>query len=249
MGTKTSFSAKALANTPVSAVIVAAGNGTRMGGVSKPEIRLDGKSLFQRVLEAFDASCVKEIVVVCGENRSRLEEIAKEAHPKKPVRFCKGGKVRSESVFNGVNACEKASLLVCVHDCARPFVTPEIIDAVVGEARQTGAATACAPVTDTIKYVDPEQHAIYTPKREHLVALQTPQVFRRDFYEVAYALATRKGSSFTDETAMLEAADVSVAYVHTDSRNIKLTTREDLTLARAILVVQKAKAQKKDTEV
>lgn len=245
MGTKTSVSAKALAKTPVSAVIVAAGSGTRMGGVSKPEIRLDGKSLFARVLEAFGASCVQEIVVVCGENRTRLEAIAKEMKPEKPVRFCGGGKTRTESVFRGVNACERANLLICVHDCARPFVTPEIIDTVIGEARQSGAATACSPVTDTIKYVDPEQHAIYTPAREHLIALQTPQVFRRDFYEVAYALASRKAAKFTDETAMLEAAGVSVAYVHTDPRNIKLTTREDLTLARAILAVQKAQ-QKKD---
>lgn len=246
MGTNSHYTEKLLAAATVSAVIVAAGSGTRMGGISKPEILLDGKSLFARVLEAFDSTCVREIVVVCGENRPRLEQIAKEMRLSKPVRFCAGGKTRTVSVFNGVNACERRDLLICVHDCARPFVTPETIESVIAEARKSGAATACCPVTDTIKYVDPEQHAVYTPAREHLVALQTPQVFRRDFYEVAYAVAGGKHVSYTDETALLEAAEVSVAYVPADARNIKLTTREDLTLARAILAVQKAQ-KKKDT--
>lgn len=243
----THYTEKLLASAAVSGVIVAAGSGKRMGGISKPEILLDGVSLFARVLQAFDRSSVQEIVVVCGENRPRLEQIAKGVLPSKPVRFCVGGKTRTESVFNGVNACKKNNLLICVHDCARPFVTPEIIETVIAAARQGGIATACCPVTDTVKYVDTEHHTVYTPAREHLVALQTPQVFRRDFYEVAYAVANKsgKGASYTDETAMLEAAGASVSYVQTDAGNIKLTTREDLTLARAILAVQKAQSMKK----
>lgn len=241
----THYTEKLLASAAVSGVIVAAGSGKRMGGLSKPEILLDGVSLFARVLQAFDRSSVQEIVVVCGANRSRLEQIAEGVRPSKPVRFCAGGKTRTESVFNGVTACGKSNLLICVHDCARPFVTPEIIETVIAAARQSGIATACCPVTDTIKYVDTEHHAVYTPAREHLVALQTPQVFRRDFYEVAYAVASRKGASYTDETSMLEAAGASVSYVPTDAGNIKLTTREDLTLARAIIAVQKAQAMKK----
>lgn len=240
----THYTEKLLASATVSGVIVAAGSGTRMGGISKPEILLDGVSLFARVLQAFDGSCVQEIIVVCGENRPRLEKIASGVHPAKPVRFCAGGKTRTSSVFNGVNACAEEHLLICVHDCARPFVTPEIIDTVVAEARQSGAATACSSVTDTIKYVDTEHHAVYTPAREHLVALQTPQVFRRDFYQVAYAVAKGKGASYTDETAMLEAAGASVSYVQTDARNIKLTNRGDLTLARAILAVEKSQEKK-----
>ena len=247
MATKnTHYNEKLLSSATVSGVIVAAGSGTRMGRVSKPEILLDGVSLFARVLQAFDGSCVQELVVVCGENRPRLEQIVLELQPSKPVRFCEGGKTRTESVFNGVNACAGENLLICVHDCARPFVTPEIIEAVISEARKSGAATACCPVTDTVKYVDLEHHAVYTPAREHLVALQTPQVFRRDFYQVAYAVAKGKGASYTDETAMLEAAGTSVAYVQTDPRNIKLTTREDLVLARAILAVQKAQNMKQN---
>ncbi len=224
---------------PVCGVIVAAGKGTRMGGISKPEIRLDGKTLFARVLTAFLGSCVKEIVVVCGENRERLERIAAELCPQKPVRFCLGGKERAVSVYLGVMQAGKDCPFLCVHDCARPFVTSELIDSVIQAAIPTGAASACTAVTDTVKYVDEERHTVYTPKREHLLAIQTPQAFRRDFYEVAYALSLKNAQTYTDESALLEAAGAKVAYVKTDGGNSKLTTKADLALAKARLWLEK----------
>ncbi len=233
------------AETPVSAVVVAAGSGTRMGGVSKPELTLGGKPLLAWVLEAFGKTEVAELVVVCGTNREKLEEIVKTVPVQQPVKLCGGGKTRTESVWNGVNACDVRSKLICVHDCDRPFVTPELINEVMIEARKGGAASACAPVTDTVKYVDEEHHAVFTPARKYLLALQTPQVFRRDFYEVAYALALKSGGRFTDETALLEAADVHVSYVRTEIQNMKLTTRGDLLLARAMLAVEKYEEAKK----
>lgn len=222
---------------PVSAVVVAAGSGTRMGGISKPEIKLHGKPLLLHVLDAFFRAEVSEIIVVCGSNRSRLEALAPE-NPPVPVRFCAGGAVRSESVFRGVCAASRSSDYICVHDCARPFVTPELIDETIREAIRTGAASACSPVTDTVKYVDEERHVIYTPVRKHLIAMQTPQVFRKDQYRAAYAIALRKKADYTDETAMLEAAGVKVAYVRGPASNIKLTTKEDLLLARAIVLLR-----------
>ena len=227
----------------VCGIIVAAGSGTRMGGVSKPEIKLDGKTLFQRVLEAFLASPVSELVVVGGENLPRLRLLAEGYNSPIPIRFCEGGKTRSESVFKGVCQMSPEISYACVHDCARPFVTPEIIENVIEGAKKAGAATACSPVTDTIKFVDTEHHTVYTPKRDHLLAVQTPQVFLRDRYTVAYAMASKTGNTFTDETSMLEAAGCSVEYVKTDARNIKLTTREDIVLAKAILLIEKTKAQ------
>ena len=227
----------------VCGIIVAAGSGTRMGGVSKPEIKLNGKTLFERVLEAFLASPVDEIVVVGGENLPRLRLLAGRYSPAVPLRFCEGGKTRSESVFAGVCQASPGVSYACVHDCARPFVTSEIISAVIEGAKKTGAATACSPVTDTIKFVDTEHKTVYTPKRDHLLAIQTPQVFKKESYTVAYALATKQGGVFTDETSMLEAAGATVEYVQTDPRNIKLTTKEDILLARAMLLVEKAKEQ------
>lgn len=230
----------------VCGIIVAAGSGTRMGGVSKPEIKLGKKTLFEMVLEAFAASKVNEIVVVGGENLPRLRLLAEKVSLSKPLTFCEGGKTRSESVFKGVCHISTAVKFACVHDCARPFVTAEIIDAVIQGASKTGASTACAPVTDTIKYVDTEHHSIYTPKRDFLLAVQTPQVFAKTAFTAAYAMACKKGGIFTDETSMLENAGAKVEYVQTSPRNIKLTTKEDILLAKAMLLVEKAMEEKHD---
>ncbi|MBO4366418.1 MAG: 2-C-methyl-D-erythritol 4-phosphate cytidylyltransferase [Clostridia bacterium] len=235
------------AGLPVSAVIVAAGRGSRMGGVSKPEIKIGGKTLFNWVLDAFLQTEVCEIVVVCGENRTNLEKLVPN-DPPVPIRFCSGGKIRSESVYNGVSATRKDSLFVCVHDCARPFVTQEIVHSVLEDARQTGAATACCPVTDTIKYVDPVHQSVFTPNRDCLTAVQTPQIFRKDWYKIAYAQALKEsrtnGGLFTDETSMLEKAGFSVAYTECPSSNLKLTTKEDILTARAILLLKQRELEK-----
>ena len=230
----------------VSAVIVAAGSGTRMGGISKPEIVLGGKPLLIRVLDAFLQSEVTEIVIVCGSNRQNLEALVPNDLPK-PVKFCDGGKTRTESVFYGVDATDRNNVFVCVHDCARPFVTPEIIETVVSAAKEQGAATACHPVTDTVKYVDTEHSLIYTPKRQYLLAIQTPQVFRKDQYTVAYALASKAKEAYTDETAMLEAAGVKVAYPVCPASNRKITTKEDLQLARAMLFLEEQERKKEQS--
>ena len=227
----------------VGAVIVAAGRGSRMGGISKPEIKIGGKTLLNWVLDAFLASEVREIVVVCGSNREDLEKWIP-ADPPVPIRLCSGGKERSESVWNGISALSSACEMACVHDCARPFVTPEIISDVLRDAAVTGAASACCPVTDTIKYVDPEHKSVFTPRRDCLISLQTPQIFRKDWYLAAYATARKrekagKGPRFTDETSLLENAGFPVAYTECPPANIKLTTKDDILTARAIHLLRK----------
>ena len=221
----------------ICAVIVAAGSGWRMGGVCKPLIKLGKKTLFEYVLEAFEGSRVSDITVVCSEdNRSALESLC-EGKTSKPVLFAYGGNSRAESVFLGIKACGKCDL-VCVHDCARPFVTAEIIDSVIDGAAETGASTACCPVTDTIKFVDDEHHTVYTPERRHLLSIQTPQCFKYGLYLPAYLLAASQKKKFTDETALLENAGTKVNYVKCDPNNIKLTTKSDLLTARAIRLIK-----------
>ena len=221
----------------VFAVIVAAGGGTRMGGVSKPLIKLGKKTLFEYVMDSFCASEAEKITVVCSAaNEAALKELAS-AYASKPVEFAGGGETRADSVFNGVKKCGKCGYVI-VHDCARPFVTPEIIAAVVEGARNTGVSTACTPVTDTVKYVDAEHGVIYTPERRNLLAIQTPQCFRYGLYLPAYLLARSGGREYTDETSMLEAAGNRVEYVRCDASNIKLTTKADVMTARAIRLIR-----------
>jgi 2-C-methyl-D-erythritol 4-phosphate cytidylyltransferase len=226
----------------VSGIIVAAGSGVRMnaglpaGKVSKPLIKLGGKTVFEYVIEAFAASCVDEIIVVCSDKTVFLPLIP--ANINKQVHFTEGGKTRAVSVYNGVSATRKGDGLVCIHDCARPFVTSEIIDKVVEAALQSGAATASHPATDTIKYVNPEAKTVYTPERKYLVSVQTPQVFSKKIYTISYALAQKQNMTATDETSMVENAGFSVTYVETPKTNIKLTTPEDIKTAKAILFLQ-----------
>jgi 2-C-methyl-D-erythritol 4-phosphate cytidylyltransferase len=218
----------------VSAVIVAAGDGTRMGSVSKPLIKIGGKTVIERVAEAFSACpSVDEIIIVC-KDPAPFEVLVKSS---KPVTFVTGGNIRSESVSNGVDAAKKAEI-VCIHDCARPFITPGEIETLITEAEKTGASSACTKVKDTIKYVSEEEKCFYTPKRENLIAVQTPQVFKRDIYLASRAAALKDGLSSTDETTIAEHAGFKVSYVETSEFNIKLTDANDIKIAKAICFLE-----------
>ncbi len=211
-----------------SGIIVAAGSGVRMGGIRKPLIKLQGRTVISYVLDAFCESDCSEIIIVGDEAELCSHTFGRS----KPIRFVSGGKTRGESVFAGVNAAKNR--LCCVHDCARPFVTGEMINLVTAAAAEKGASTACTKVTDTIKYVDRERKSVYAPDRDYLFAVQTPQSFDKYAYFAAYAMAQKKGSGFTDESTMLENAGFYVEYVICDGINMKLTTVTDVKVAKAI---------------
>ncbi len=221
-------------NFKVTAIIVAAGSGARMGGVAKPLIKLGGSTVIERVLGAFEkASTIDNIVVVCRDKNELFEYTSK---CKKDVTLVLGGATRTDSVRKGVLASDGD--FVCIHDCARPFVTPENIDSVVNASFETGAATACAPMYDTVKYIDTERNIIYTPERSNLVAVQTPQVFKKDVYLASYAKAVGDKISATDDTALAEHAGFSVKYVTVGAHNFKLTDAYDVKRAKALVFLE-----------
>ena len=204
-----------------------------MGGVSKPNIKLLGKTLFEYVLQAFDESMVDEIIVVCSEdNEDSLRELAKGFN--KPITQVRGGESRAESVYNGISACVDADI-ICVHDCARPFITKEIITKTLEAAQKTGAACVCAPVVDTVKYKDPKTGAISTPERANLFAVQTPQCFKYDLYIEAFEYNRDNIQSFTDETSLLESKGFSVDYIRVTETNMKLTAVDDVPIAEILM--------------
>ena len=201
-----------------------------MGGVSKPMIKIGGMTLLERVVETFSrCEHINEIIVVQREVGQFDNTVTSE----KPLRFVLGGKTRQDSVRNGVNAAKQASY-VCIHDCARPFITPEEAEKLILAAFEHGASCAYAPVTDTIKYRSEEEKCFYTPKRANLIAVQTPQVFKRSVWLVSDSLARKNGKTFTDDTAAVEAAGFRVEYVECSARNIKLTGADDIKIAKAI---------------
>jgi 2-C-methyl-D-erythritol 4-phosphate cytidylyltransferase len=220
------------------AVIVAAGRSQRMGE-NKTMIPLAGRPVIVRVLDALDAvSRISAIVVVANEdNFGGLETMLGPLSYRVQSRLCLGGETRQESVRNGVNALPGNVDVVMIHDAARPLVTPDLIQNGIAAAEEFGAAIAAVPVTDTIKLVETGQTISRTLDRSQLYAAQTPQAFRRDWLQCAYARfdAEHADREFTDEAGMLEWAGFEVHVYPGSAENLKLTHPFDLMLAETVL--------------
>src|SRR5205807_808243 len=151
------------------------------------------------------------------------------------VQIADGGAERFESVANALQLLKPEAEFVVIHDAVRPCLTAEQIDPVFAEATKSGAAIMAVPVTDTLKRVN-NQHLIEgTESRQGLWQAQTPQVFRRDWLEAAYAQRTKLAQPITDDAQLVEAAGHPVHIVEGSPSNIKITTKADLHLAEVIL--------------
>lgn len=220
----------------VAAVIVAAGNSTRMSlSVSKQLIPLLGISVIGRTLMAFEkAQSISEIVVVCRDgDRNEIEEIAHSLSIGKLKGFASGGSTRGESVSAGVGELSDKVTHIAIHDGARALVTSNEINDVVMSAIEHNAATLAVPVVDTVKIVDESGVIVSTPDRASLVSAQTPQVFEKELY--LRAMRSSEGMSFTDDCAIVESIGEKIHTVIGEYTNIKITTPKDIPLAEEIL--------------
>lgn len=218
------------------AVLLAAGNSTRMGGSrSKVLEELGGRPALCRSLEVLDrCPLIGEICLVCRE-QDRADMLPLTSGLNTPVRVVPGGAQRQDSVEQGVEALTGPWEYVAIHDGARPLVTDEVLAAVCRDAMAHGAATAAVPSKDTCKLADEAGFVAATPARDRLWAVQTPQAFSLVLYRKALEKARAAGQSYTDDCQLIEAAGGSVKLTMGDYRNIKLTTPEDLLAARAYL--------------
>ncbi len=216
----------------VSAVIVAAGTSTRMGQ-PKLLMTLGDRPVIAHTLAAFQACpLVDEIVLVSrAGDQAVLRDIAAQYRITKVSAVVPGGAERQESVANGVAACCDTAAYVAIHDGARPLITPSLIASVIQAAWRDGAAAAAVPVKDTVKVVDSEGFVQSTPDRSCLWNVQTPQIFRREWYEQALQAAQQSGLHATDDCALLEAAGYPVRLVAGSYANLKITTPEDIRIA------------------
>jgi 2-C-methyl-D-erythritol 4-phosphate cytidylyltransferase len=216
----------------VGAVVVAAGKGTRMGAADrKPFLTMAGKPIVVHTLEALSRAGVAEIVLVVGaEDVERANRLCAEHRLDKVRKVVPGGAERQHSVLEGVRMLGLEWALV--HDGVRPFVTPDIVARCMEAARRTGGAVAAVPVKDTIKMADERGLVAATPDRSRLWAVQTPQVFRRRALQDALEAALAEGFIGTDDAAAAERAGIPVELAMGDYRNIKITTPEDLALAK-----------------
>ena len=216
------------------AVIVAAGNASRMGGIDKVMAQLKGRPLIVHTVETFqNCDAIKEIVIVTRQDL--LAEVTGLcAGFDKVTAVVAGGKDRQESVENGLTALSKKVKLVAVQDGARPLITWQVIDRTVRAAHTYGAAAPAVPVKDTIKAVKGGV-VLATPDRSILQAVQTPQVFDLDLLRGALQKAKQDKVAITDDCSAVEYMGMSVRIVEGDERNIKVTTPMDLKIAQLLL--------------
>ncbi|MBI2495717.1 MAG: 2-C-methyl-D-erythritol 4-phosphate cytidylyltransferase [Candidatus Omnitrophica bacterium] len=222
----------------VAAIIPAAGAGQRLGGrVRKPFVYLNGHALLAYSLKALQEShAIRWIILVArADEHAQAAALIKRHRITKALPPCVGGSSRAESVARGFASLPRGAGWVLIHDAARPCVSRPLIDRAVRSARRHGAVACGLPATLTVKAVDERREVRLTLDRDRLWFVQTPQVFRRDWFAQALARADRALSQFPDDAAILEAAGFHVRMIPGDPLNLKVTTREDLVLAEAIL--------------
>lgn len=223
----------------VAAIILAAGQGRRMGlPVAKQFLDLCGKPLIYYSLKAFEDSKADEIILVTGkEQLDYCRSLVSEYNLAKVSEVVEGGKERYDSVYNALVSIRRADY-VLVHDGARPFITVERINAIVDAVVEFKACIFGTPVKETIKITDDSGFIVKTPSRRSLWTAQTPQAFDYQLIKKAYDLFYAEGKNefdITDDSMLYERYIGSkVKILEGDYNNIKVTTPEDLLLAKRL---------------
>lgn len=226
----------------ITAIVLAAGQGKRMNtSVAKQFLSLQGKPVVYYSLKAFEESKVDNIILVTGSGQVDYcrKEIVEPYCFRKVSKIIEGGQERYDSVFRALKEVTAADY-VLIHDGARPFLSQELIQTMIGEVQKYKACIVGAPVKETIKVIDSEGYIISTPNRNTLWSAQTPQAFEfvaiKKAYDEFYKENDKARLGITDDAMVYEAYQKQpVKMLFGDYNNIKLTTPEDLILAESIL--------------
>ncbi len=224
------------------AIIPVAGRGRRLAAdMPKQLLDLAGKPVIYRTLEQIlqVPQINTGVVVAAPDDIDQMYDLLAQL-PGFTQRFrvVAGGSERQDSVYNGLQALVPDTIMVVVHDGVRPLVTPEILRHSIAVAAREGGCVSAVPVKDTIKKVS-ENRIIETVPRENLWQIQTPQAFRYEILLEAHLKAREAEYYGTDEASLVEWSGHPVAVIEGSHRNIKITTPEDLTIARALFEEQK----------
>jgi 2-C-methyl-D-erythritol 4-phosphate cytidylyltransferase len=223
------------------AVIVSAGKGHRfMEGKKKQFHFLAGKPILAHTLDKFETCpLIRSILLVVGQDDMDfcMKEVIEKYQFKKISQIVPGGKRRQESVKNGIDVLPKDTDIVTIHDGVRPFVTKAMIEDSIHSASRYGAVVLAMPVKDTIKISNPDGTVLKTLDRESLWQVQTPQTFRVNIIKEAFYRATEDGMIGTDDASLVERTGVKVHILPGSYTNIKITTPEDLLLAKLFVKI------------
>jgi 2-C-methyl-D-erythritol 4-phosphate cytidylyltransferase len=222
----------------ISAIIVAAGKGTRMGpNVDKLWLEVAGRPVIAHTWQRFnDAEQIDEIILVVRDGmQPHFLELAGKHHFIKKFQLVPGGAERQDSVWNGLAAVSPATEIVAIQDAARPCTSAALIAETIRAARETGAAVAAQPVADTLKETCDGKIISRTVDRSKLWAVQTPQTFRLAVIRNALTAAREKKLNLTDDTAACELIGQAVRLVQSHAPNPKVTVPADLPFIASLL--------------
>lgn len=227
--------------TKAGVIIVAGGTGSRMGNaVPKQFLPIGGREILARTIEKFVRALPGcRIVVVLPENdMERWEEIVKRNDMDNTHTVCAGGSTRFISVRNGLDALDGCDV-IAVHDGVRPFVSERLINHCMDTALKYGTAIPAVKPVDSFRIIVDDK-ALVTD-RDRLRAIQTPQVFKAELLKSAYT--TVYSPLFTDDASVVENTGAELTFCEGEYRNIKITSPDDLLIARAL-----AEAEDKEYE-
>jgi len=224
----------------VVAIVPAAGSGVRMQHASKkPYIELQGRTILGHTLSALNqAEHITSIVIAVSPGDEDLcrQHVVSGLQLRPEISIIAGGEHRQDSVLHALDVLPSTCDIVLIHDGARPFISPEIIEETAGAAFRCGAATAAVPVKDTIMQLEEVASTDPVPlERQKLYAIQTPQAFQPDIILAAHAHARGKTMQATDDASLVRYMGLPVAITQGSYENIKITTAGDLVYAAAIL--------------
>lgn len=217
------------------AIVLAAGSGKRLGQGRKGLLLLGGKPLYAYSVGAFLAQPIvsQVVVVVHAEDVKGVGAALARRFKDARLKVVAGGAERQDSVALGLQAVDAHAEVVLVHDAARPFLKASLIKACAQTARMAGGAIACVPSKDSVKLV--ENGVLRGLPREDLRAAQTPQAYQAHLLRDAHLEAMKAKAYYTDEAGLCEAAGIPSVAVDAYYENFKITTPEDLALAKRLV--------------
>ena len=225
----------------VAALIVAAGLSERLAAkIRKPFIKIGNKAILEYSLDIFiKFPPIKEIIIATNRlDLSKTKRLCMKYNSRKAIKVVCGGKRRTDSVYNALLNVDQENDYVLIHDAARPFVTKKMLKQVLIGASKNQAAVCGTKVTSTIKRSDKDNFISCTIDRDNLWEIQTPQVFKKVLLVKAYKAIDLK-KEHTDDASLVEILNKRIKIVPTDKQNIKITTPDDLLLAKNIIKTRK----------
>ncbi len=222
----------------VTAIFPAAGASRRMKtDTNKNFLEIGGEIVLIRTLKTFSqVERINFLIVVVAENEVEIvEKILSAEKNLKPYKIVVGGSERQYSIANGLKFVPDDAEIILVHDAARPLINLRTIEEVIDAAEKFDGAIAAVREKNTIKIIDAENFVKETPPRSELVAVQTPQGFRKKILFDAYKKAAEDNFLGTDDASLVERIGGKVKIVWSDYKNIKITTPEDIKVAESFL--------------